>query len=85
MSRIGYKPITVPSGVKIAVQGNKVSVEGPKGKLEQELATDLVTVKVEGSVVNVARADDEKQTKAFHGLYRKLIDNMVVGVSAGFS
>lgn len=85
MSRIGYKPITVPSGVKVAVQGNKVSVEGPKGKLEQELATDLVTVKVEGSVVNVARADDEKQTKAFHGLYRKLIDNMVVGVSAGFS
>ncbi len=84
MSRIGYKPITVPKGVKVAVQGNKVNVEGPKGKLEQELATKLVTVSVKDDIVNVDRANDEKQTKAFHGLYRKLIDNMVVGVSEGF-
>ncbi len=84
MSRIGYKPIMVPKGVKIAVQGNKVSVEGPKGKLSEELATTLVTVSVEGEEVNVGRADDEIQTKAFHGLYRNLINNMVIGVTEGF-
>ncbi|MBU0926919.1 MAG: 50S ribosomal protein L6 [Spirochaetes bacterium] len=84
MSRIGYKPITVPKGVKIAVQGNKVNVEGPKGKLSEELATSLVTIAVAGEEVNVDRANDEKQTKAFHGLYRNLINNMVVGVTEGF-
>ncbi|HPB65967.1 MAG TPA: 50S ribosomal protein L6 [Spirochaetales bacterium] len=84
MSRIGYLPITVPKGVKIAVQGNKVNVEGPKGKLSEELATSLVTVDVKDDVINVGRADDEKQTKAFHGLYRNLIKNMVVGVSEGY-
>ena len=73
MSRIGYLPITVPKGVKIAVQGNKVNVEGPKGKLSEELATSLVTVDVKDDVINVGRANDEKQTKAFHGLYRNLI------------
>lgn len=84
MSRIGYKPIMVPKGVKIAVQGNKVNVEGPKGKLSEELATSLVTVSVKGEEVNVDRADDEKQTKAFHGLYRNLINNMVIGVTEGY-
>jgi len=84
MSRIGYKPITVPKGVKIAVQGNKVNVEGPKGKLSEELATSLVTVSVKGEEVNVDRANDEKQTKAFHGLYRNLINNMVIGVTEGY-
>lgn len=84
MSRIGYKPITVPKGVKIAVQGNKINVEGPKGKLSEELATSLVTVKVKEDAVSVDRANDEKQTKAFHGLYRNLINNMVVGVTEGY-
>lgn len=84
MSRIGYKPITVPKGVKIAVQGNKINVEGPKGKLSEELATSLVTVEVKGDAVSVDRANDEKQTKAFHGLYRNLINNMVVGVTEGY-
>lgn len=84
MSRIGYKPITVPKGVKIAVQGSKVNVEGPKGKLSEELATSLVTVEVKGDAVSVDRANDEKQTKAFHGLYRNLINNMVVGVTEGY-
>jgi len=84
MSRIGYKPITVPKGVKIAVQGSKVNVEGPKGKLSEELATSLVTVEVKGDAVSVDRANDEKQTKAFHGLYRNLIKNMVVGVTEGY-
>lgn len=84
MSRIGYKPIMVPKGVKIAVQGNKVNVEGPKGKLSEELATSLVTVAVQGEEVNIDRANDEKQTKSFHGLYRNLINNMVIGVSEGY-
>jgi len=84
MSRIGYKPIMVPKGVKIAVQGNKINVEGPKGKLSEELATSLVTVEVKNDAVRVDRANDEKQTKAFHGLYRNLINNMVVGVTEGY-
>lgn len=84
MSRIGYKPITVPKGVKVALQGDKVNVEGPKGKLSESLATKLVTVKVGESEVTLERADDEKQTKAFHGLYRNLINNMVIGVTEGF-
>lgn len=84
MSRIGYKPIMVPKGVKIAVQGSKVNVEGPKGKLAEELATNLVTVAIKGDELNVERANDEKQTKAFHGLYRNLINNMVIGVTEGF-
>ncbi|HUW69562.1 MAG TPA: 50S ribosomal protein L6 [bacterium] len=84
MSRIGYKPIMVPKGVKIAVQGNKINVEGPKGKLSEELATSLVTVEVKNDAVSVDRANDEKQTKAFHGLYRNLINNMVVGVTEGY-
>ncbi len=84
MSRIGYKPIMVPKGVKVAVQGNKINVEGPKGKLSEELATSLVTVEVKNDAVSVGRANDEKQTKAFHGLYRNLINNMVVGVTEGY-
>ncbi|MBN2873748.1 MAG: 50S ribosomal protein L6 [Spirochaetales bacterium] len=84
MSRIGYKPITVPKGVKIAVQGNTVNVEGPKGKLSEQLATSLVTIAINGEEIAVDRANDEKQTKAFHGLYRNLINNMVIGVTEGF-
>jgi len=77
MSRIGYKPITLPKGVKLALQGNRINVEGPKGKLSEDLATSLVTVAVKDDIVSVDRANDEKQTKAFHGLYRNLINNMV--------
>lgn len=84
MSRIGYKPITVPKGVTVAVQGNKVSVEGPKGKLSQDLATNLITLDIKDGIINVNRANDEKQTKAFHGLYRNLVNNMIVGVTEGF-
>ncbi|GAB1432093.1 50S ribosomal protein L6 [Spirochaetota bacterium] len=84
MSRIGYKPITVPKGVTVAVHGKKVNVEGPKGKLSQDLATDLVTFDIKDGIINVSRSNEEKQTKAFHGLYRNLINNMVVGVTEGF-
>jgi len=84
MSRIGYKPIMVPKGVKVAVREGVVDVEGPKGKLSQALDTPLVTVAVKGEQVEVDRANDAKQTKAFHGLYRNLINNMVRGVTEGF-
>ncbi len=84
MSRIGYKPITVPKGVKVALQGSKVNVEGPKGKLSEEIATKLVTVAINGEEIAVDRANDDKQTKSFHGLYRNLINNMVIGVTEGF-
>lgn len=77
-------PITVPKGVKVAIQGNLVNVEGPKGKLSQELVSSFITVEVKDDVVAVDRANDAKQTKAFHGLYRNLINNMVIGVSEGF-
>ncbi len=84
MSRIGLKPIALPAGVKITVKDQLVSVEGPKGKMEQQIA-DCVTVNVGETEVTLARANDEKQTKAFHGLYRSLINNMIVGVSAGYA
>lgn len=84
MSRIGLKPIQIPAGVKVTVKDQLVCVEGPKGKLEQSFDASISVV-IEGDLISLARANDEKQTKAFHGLYRSLINNMVVGVSQGFS
>ncbi|PIO46957.1 MAG: 50S ribosomal protein L6 [[Chlorobium] sp. 445] len=84
MSRIGKKAIPLAKGVKVEVKDGIIKVEGPKGKLEQPLRGAL-TVKVEPESVKVERHNDEKQTKAMHGLYRALINNMVVGVSQGYS
>ena len=84
MSRIGKMPIAIPQGVKVSVQGKTVTVEGPKGKLTQDF-NDSVKVSVKDNVVEVTRKDDEKPTRAFHGLYRNLVNNMVHGVSQGFS
>lgn len=84
MSRIGKKAIPLAKGVKVEVKDGVIKVEGPKGKLEQPLRGAL-TVKVEPESVKVERHNDEKQTKAMHGLYRALINNMVVGVSQGYS
>jgi large subunit ribosomal protein L6 len=84
MSRIGIKPIQVPQGVKVTVGPDLVTVEGPKGKLTQSYLPE-VEIKVEGGAVKVARKSDTKQAKAYHGLYRNLVNNMVVGVSAGFT
>lgn len=84
MSRIGYKPIKIPQGVKVQVNGSNVNVEGPKGKLHETLATSLINIDIKDNIIEVGRADDEKQTKAYHGLYRQLIANMVEGVSEGF-
>src|SRR5690349_2401364 len=83
MSRIGRKPITLPSGVSVTIAGPNVSVTGPKGTLTRELVPDI-TVTQEGSEIIVTRPSDERQHRALHGLTRTLVNNMVVGVSDGF-
>lgn len=84
MSRIGRAPIAIPAGVTVTVSDdNIVTVKGPKGTLTQEVNKNI-TVKQEGNEILVSRPDDEKQNRAFHGLYRALIHNMVVGVTEGF-
>lgn len=83
MSRVGKNPINIPSGVQINVNGREVSVKGPKGTLVQDV-DDGIQVKVEGSQVILSRATEQKRHRAMHGLYRALINNMVVGVSTGF-
>jgi large subunit ribosomal protein L6 len=84
VSRIGKLPVTIPSGVKVAVDSSGVRLEGPKGKLQTTLPPG-VDVKVEGNVVRVERRNDERKSRAIHGLTRKLIANMAQGVSQGFS
>ncbi len=83
MSRIGIRPVLVPQGVKVSVTPTQVTVEGPKGKLSQSY-DPLVEIAVRDGAVHVSRKSDSKQAKAFHGLYRNLVSNMVVGVSEGF-
>jgi len=84
MSRIGKAPIAVPAGVNITVAGNNiVTVKGPKGELSQQLDTDI-TVKVENGELVVSRPTDQKRHRALHGLYRALLNNMVVGVTTGY-
>ncbi len=83
MSRIGKQPIAIPAKVKVEVKGQKVHVEGPKGKLNWELPS-RTSVKVEGTTINVSRAGEDAQSRALHGLSRALINNMVKGVSDGF-
>ncbi|MDR0459438.1 MAG: 50S ribosomal protein L6 [Coriobacteriales bacterium] len=84
MSRIGRQPIPLPDGVEVTVQDSLVTVKGPKGQLEQPVST-LVTVKLEDGQLIIGRIDDSQAARAYHGLYRSLISNMVVGVSAGFT
>ena len=84
MSRIGRAPITVPAGVEVKVDGRHVSVKGPKGALEMT-AAPAMKVEVEAGVVHVSRPNDEKTNRSLHGLTRTLINNMVVGVSEGFT
>ena len=83
MSRIGKQPIAIPPKVKVAVNGQKVHVEGPKGKLDWELPK-RTRLKVEGDKIVLTRANDDAQSKALHGLSRALVNNMVKGVSEGF-
>jgi ribosomal protein L6, bacterial type len=84
MSRIGKLPISLPKGVSITVKDNVVTVKGAKGELSQEIDPNI-SVSVEGAECTITRPNDEKQNRAFHGLYRSLINNMVVGVSEGYS
>jgi large subunit ribosomal protein L6 len=83
MSRIGKLPIVIPSAVKVAVKGQNIRVEGPKGKLSWDLPK-RTGLKVEGGKVLVSREGDDAQAKSLHGLSRALINNMVKGVSEGF-
>jgi large subunit ribosomal protein L6 len=83
MSRIGIRPVQIPQGVKVLVTPTNVAVEGPKGKLNQEYIPEVEIVVADGAVV-FTRKSDSKQAKAFHGLYRNLVNNMVIGVSQGF-
>ncbi|TAK09809.1 50S ribosomal protein L6 [bacterium] len=84
MSRIGRLPVAIPDGVKVALEGGVVRVEGPKGKLRTEIPAGI-QVKIEGNQLRVGREAEERKIRALHGLTRKLIANMVEGVSRGFS
>ena len=83
MSRIGRMPVEIPAGVTVTVNGNEVTVKGPKGTLTQSFS-ERMTVAVEGNQVLVTRPTDEKEDKSLHGLTRALIQNMVTGVSTGY-
>lgn len=83
MSRIGKAPITLPAGVEVSISGPQVSVKGSKGSLSHELP-DGITASVEDGIVTIARASDERNIRALHGLSRSLVNNMVIGVSDGF-
>jgi large subunit ribosomal protein L6 len=84
MSRIGKIPVKIPKGVNVSFQDNVMTVEGPKGKLTQKFHP-VVTFEDKGEEIVVGRLNEEKQTMAYHGLYRNLLNNMVIGVSAGFT
>ena len=83
MSRIGKAPIEVPSGVEVRISGQSLTVKGPKGELSRELS-ELVTISQEDGVLQVERIDDERESRAMHGLMRSLVANMVTGVTDGF-
>lgn len=84
MSRVGKLPVALPQGVKVQVTADLISVEGPKGKLSQKYLPE-VEVKVEGSNALVTRKNDTKIARSLHGLYRNLLNNMVIGVSQGYA
>jgi len=84
MSRVGRSPIPVPSGVDVAIAGQHVSVKGPQGLLERDIPGDITLRQDDGTLL-VERPNDERHNRALHGLVRALVNNMVVGVTAGFS
>ncbi|MCU1460720.1 MAG: ribosomal protein bacterial type [Acidimicrobiales bacterium] len=84
MSRIGRSPIPLPSGVDVTIGEGHVLVKGPKGQLERDLPA-VIRVRQEDSTILVERPDDERENRALHGLTRSLVNNMVVGVTAGFT
>lgn len=84
MSRIGNKPITVPENVEVKLEGNKITVKGPKGTLEREIHPNM-KVALENNVITVTRPNDEPQNRSLHGLTRTLINNMIIGVVNEYS
>jgi large subunit ribosomal protein L6 len=84
MSRVGNKPINIPQGVDIKIENNTVSVKGPKGELSQKIDPDI-KVEIKDAELKVTRPTEQKRHKAMHGLYRALINNMVEGVSKGYT
>ena len=83
MSRIGKSPIPVPSGVDVTIADRHITVKGPKGTLERDIPGEI-TIRQDGEELLVERPNDERQNRAMHGLVRSLVNNMVVGVTAGF-
>ncbi|MGE6260797.1 50S ribosomal protein L6 [Heyndrickxia sporothermodurans] len=83
MSRVGKKPIEIPSGVTVTLDGSNVTVKGPKGELTRSFNPDI-TINIEENVINISRPSDAKEHRALHGTTRALIANMVEGVSKGF-
>ena len=84
MSRIGNKPITVPENVEVKLEGNKITVKGPKGTLEKELHPNM-KITMENNVITIARPDDEPANRSLHGLTRTLVNNMIHGVVNEYS
>jgi len=84
MSRIGNKPITVPDGVEVKIEDQKVTVKGPKGTLEREIHKNM-KVTLDNNVITIARLDDQKENRSLHGLTRTLIANMIIGVKEEFT
>jgi large subunit ribosomal protein L6 len=84
MSRIGSSPITVPSGVDVSIKGTRVTIKGPKGTLERELPSPI-TARLDDGTLQCERPDDDRRSKSMHGLARSLVNNMVVGVTEGYT
>jgi large subunit ribosomal protein L6 len=84
MSRVGKSPIPVPSGVDVTISGTHVTVKGPQGTLERDIPAPI-SVRQEGDELRVERPDDERRNRALHGLVRSLVNNMVVGVTEGYT
>ncbi len=84
MSRIGNKPITVPEGVEVKLDGQNITVKGPKGTLEREIHKNM-KVTLDNNVITIARLDDQKENRSLHGLTRTLINNMIQGVKEEFT
>ena len=85
MSRIGRLPVPVPAGVDVTINGNEVTVKGPKGTLSRTIAQPLSVTRQEDGTILVTRPNDERESRSLHGLSRTLINNMVVGVTEGYS
>ena len=84
MSRIGRAPIAIPAGVEVKLDGSHITVKGPKGTLERDLAPQMI-IEIDGATLLVKRPNDEKENRSLHGLTRTLINNMITGVTNGFS